>query len=442
MFEFTDVGRHRLESFLEDLGMLLGNRPRRASFAAYALGLLSEGERKSVEPIAARASGGTESVDAVHQRLLHFLTDSDWSDMKIRAAAAEYALAQMTRTEPVEAWIIDDTGFLKQGNHSVGVHRQYTGSAGKITNCQVGVSLVLATREDHLPVDFELYLPESWANDPVRRREARIPEDVTFKTKLELALSMVARATESGLPPGVVLADAAYGTSSEFRHELRRRGLHYSVGVDPQTTVYEVGTAVMPGGHATSVRELADALQAKGRLLEHTWRQGTGSELTASFAMQRVYPCREKAHPEREREAVWLLIEWRKGGTKPSNYFLSSLPEETSFEELVRITMQRWRTERAYQDMKGELGLDHYEGRRYRGWHHHISVVLACYAFAVAERHRFFPLRSKALGDTSTSDVRRRRPDARMLTAGERDRRAGASPSRSQGRPRSHLGET
>lgn len=415
MFEFTDVGRHRLESYLEDLGMLLGNRRRRGSFATYALGLLSEGERKSVEPIAARASGNAESVDAVHQRLLHFLTDSDWSDANIRVAAARYALAQMTRTEPVEAWIVDDTGFIKQGTHSVGVQRQYTGSAGKITNCQVGVSLVVATREDHLPVDFELYLPRSWTDDPIRRKEARIPESVTFKTKLELALNMIARATEEELPRGVVLADAAYGTSSEFRHELRRRGLHYSMGVEPQTTVYEVGSAVTPGGRGTSLRELAHAMRAKGKVIEHTWRQGTRSELSAGFTLQRVYPCREKAHPEPEREAVWLLVEWRKGDTEPSNYFFSSLPEETSFEDLVRITMQRWRTERAYQDMKGELGLDHFEGRRYRGWHHHISVVLACYAFAVAERHRFFPLYAKERGEDSGSAARRRRPGPRML---------------------------
>lgn len=353
-------------------------------------------------------------MDAVHQRLLHFLADSDWSDARIRVAAVEYALAQMTRTEPIEAWIFDDTGFLKQGTHSVGVQRQYTGSAGKITNCQVGVSLVLATRDDQLPADFELYLPRSWTDDPLRRKEARLPDNVVFKTKLELAMAMIDRALEAGLPRGVVLGDAAYGSSSEFRHGLRRRDLHYSMGVDPQTTVYEVGDVLTPGGQRTSVRELAGALKTKGLFREHSWRQGTRRELTASFALRRVYPCSERAHPEAEREGAWLLVEWRQGETEPSNYFLSSLPEETSFEELVRITMQRWRTERAYQDMKGELGLDHYEGRRFRGWHHHISVVLACYAFAVAERHRFFPLRSKDQREATETDARRRRPDFKL----------------------------
>ena len=162
MHTLTDAGEARLESFLEDVGAALNDKRRRASFAAYALGLLSESERKSVEPLAARAASDPKHVDAFHQRLLHFLTDSVWDDRVVRRLAARYALKFLTAEEPVEASVIDDTGFLKQGTHSVGVHRQYTGSAGKITNCQVGVSLSLVTRSDHLPVDFELYLPTSW----------------------------------------------------------------------------------------------------------------------------------------------------------------------------------------------------------------------------------------------------------------------------------------
>jgi SRSO17 transposase len=396
MFELTDVGRHRLEEFLEQIGRILGNSRRRASFATYALGLLAEGDRKSVEPIAARACGKPDQVDAAHQRLLHFLADSDWSDGEVRCAAAMYALAQLTRNESVETWIIDDTGFLKQGKHSVGVQRQYTGSAGKITNCQIGVSLTVATPSDHLPVDFELYLPKCWTDDPARRREARIPDEVVFKTKPELALAMIAGAREAGIPSGVVLGDSAYGSSSDFRLGIRRLDLQYSLAVDPKTTVYEVGQAVNGGGRSIGVRDLAHKLKAKGLFHRHSWRTGTKGELAASFAMRRVFPCREESREAAEREAVWLLIEWREGEDEPANYFFSSLPENTTLEELVRITMQRWRTERAYEDLKGELGLDHYEGRRFRGWHHHISVVLCCYAFAVAERHRFFPLSTRS----------------------------------------------
>ena len=183
MDKLTDVGRARLEDFVEQIGDVLGHSRRRASFATYALGLLGDGDRKSVEPIAARACGSVEGIDAAHQRLLHFLTDSEWSDQVVRLTAAQYALGIMTKKEPVESWIIDDTGFLKQGSHSVGVQRQYTGSAGKVTNCQVGASLSIATHTEHLPIDFELYLPECWTEDAARRKEARIPKDVVFKTK-------------------------------------------------------------------------------------------------------------------------------------------------------------------------------------------------------------------------------------------------------------------
>lgn len=395
MHTLTDAGEARLETFLEDLGDLLGDKRRKASFATYALGLLGEGDRKSVEPIAARAVGGAAHVDAAHQRLLHFLARSEWDDRAVRRFATRYALRFMTAEQPVEACIIDDTGFLKQGSHSVGVQRQYTGSAGKIANCQVGVSLSLATRSDHLPIDFELYLPTSWTDDPARRREARIPDDVVFKTKPELALEMLTRAHQDGLSLGVVLADAGYGSSSEFRLGIHRLGLPYSVGVSSTSKVFEVREVVNRGGQAIDLRKLATKLDAKGKFQRFTWRTGSRGELSARFAMRRVTPCAEQGHELDERSTVWLLIEWRDGEADPANYYFSSLPEDASLDSLVAITTQRWRTERAYQDLKGELGLDHYEGRKFRGWHHHISVVLCCYAFAVAERHRIFPLTTR-----------------------------------------------
>lgn len=395
MDHFTDVQHARLEDYLESIGGILGNSKRRASFATYALGLLADGERKSVEPIAARASAHPDKVDALHQRLLHFLTDSKWNDAAIRLAAARYAIKQMVSdSEPIEAWILDDTGFLKQGSHSVGVQRQYSGSAGKVANCQAGVSLSLATHSDHLPVDFELYLPTSWTEDIARRRGAHIPEDIVFKTKPQLALDMLARACDAGLPRGVVLADSGYGASADFRRELQRRGLHYSVGINPLTTVYELFEVVNRGGHAISVRDLARKLDKKGKFTVCTWRDGTRKPLSARFAARRVTPCGEIRLPPEERPPLWLIIEWRDGEAEPANYFLSNLPDDTPFEKLVSLTMQRWRTERVYEDLKGELGLDHYEGRSFPGWHHHISVALCCYAFVVAERHRVFPLKT------------------------------------------------
>ncbi len=392
----TDAGNARLDDFLELVGDILGHSRSRASFATYALGLLSEGERKSIEPIAARSVGTSTTVDAAHQRLLHFITDSTWDDHAVRLAAARYAIKAMTTEQPLESWIIDDTGFLKQGTHSVGVHRQYTGSAGKVTNCQIGVSLSVATRSAHLPIDFELYLPTSWTDDPARVLEARIPPEVTFKTKLELALGMLSRAVKDGIAPGVVLADSAYCASAEFRLALHRLGLRYSVGVNCLTSVYEVRDVVNRGGQAISLKALATKLDRKGKFERCAWRVGTsGDELSARFAMRRVTPVAEQGRELSERQPLWLLIEWRDGEPEPANYFFSSLPDDISLTELVRITMQRWRTERVYQDLKGELGLDHYEGRRFPGWHHHVSVVLCCFAFAVAERHRIFPLTSR-----------------------------------------------
>ena len=381
----------RMAAFMDGLGAILGNDSRKASFATYAQGLFSEGERKSVEPMAARSCPDPKRIDAEHQRLLHFVGVSDWGDAAVRRYAASFALDAMTSSEPVQSWILDDTGFLKQGKHSVGVQRQYTGSAGKIANCQVGVSLTVATESEHLPIDIELYLPRCWTDDDERRREARIPAAVTFKKKPDLALDMVRRALDDNVPRGVVLADAAYGTSTKFRDELQRLNLEYSVAVEGRTKVFEVFDVVTPGGAAVSLRKLATKLKAKGLFQRLTWREGTRRELSASFAIRRVVPCNQPVQAGEPTKPLWLIIEWRDGDSAPANYFLSNLPDDIAPMDLVRVTMQRWRTERAYEDLKGELGLDHFEGRRFRGWHHHISVVLCCYAFLVSERVRHFP---------------------------------------------------
>jgi len=217
MASFMDAAsEERLGEYFDRIGAILANKRRRESFATYAMGLLGDGERKSMEPMASRACADPGGADAAHQRLLHFATDSPWNDAEVRREAARYALEAMTEREPVECWITDDTGFIKQGTHSVGVQRQYTGSAGKITNCQLGVSLCIATRTEQLPIDFELYLPRSWADDPARRSEARIPEDVLFKTKPELALDLIRRAVANGIPKGVVLADTSCSATTTF----------------------------------------------------------------------------------------------------------------------------------------------------------------------------------------------------------------------------------
>ena len=391
------AAEQRLTDYFDRIGTVLGRPERRASFAVYALGVLGEGERKSLEPIAARACADPERADAEHQRLHHFALDSPWDDHAVRLEAARYALTAMTKREPVEAWIVDDTGFLKQGGHSVGVQRQYTGSAGKVTNCQVATSLTIATRTEQLPIDFALYLPTSWTDDALRRKEARIPWDREFATKPELGLELIRRALDDHIPPGIILGDEGYGASEDFREGVRRLGLHYAVGVDHKTVVKVYDKRGRRQDEKISLEKLAQRIEANGGFRRTTWRQGTKQTLSARFALRRVVWA-GKAGPGRkknvidEREAVWLLIEWRDGETAPANYFFCSLPaERMTRKKLVRIVMQRWRIERSYQDLKGELGLDHYEGRRFPGWHHHVSVVLACYAFVVAERSRAFP---------------------------------------------------
>lgn len=391
--EFTvdAAAQHRMKEYFDLIGNVLNNKKRRASFATYAFGLLAEGARKSVEPIAARACGDPDETDALHQRLLHFLVDSTWSDHAVRREASNYAIEALEKREHVKSWIIDDTGWLKQGRHSVGVQRQYTGSAGKIANCQLGVSLTIATPTEQLPIDFELYLPRRWAEDSARRKEARIPDSVVFKTKIELAREMVRRAVQSNVPRGTVLADCFYGDEPSFRNEVRSLGLDYAVGVKSDNRVWRADKWGYQRGKPLTVKQLASTMGRK-TFRRVTWREGIKGKLSARFAMRRVIPAyRKKGEDPSTREAVWLVIEWPDDEREPTNYYFATLPTDITKKRLVRIIKDRWRTERVYQDLKGELGLDHYEGRRFPGWHHHVSIVLCCYAFLIAERARCFP---------------------------------------------------
>lgn len=409
-----DPALQRIKVYFDQLGDLLGDEKRRASFATYAVGLLSEGERKSMEPIAARACPDEHLVDAAHQRLHHMITDSPWSDHTLRRHGSNYALDEMRKREPVRAWIVDDTGFLKQGKHSVGVQRQYTGSAGKVTNCQIGVSLGLATQSQQLPVDFELYLPESWANDPARREEAKIPDEIVFRTKPELALSMIRRAVDDDLPRGVVLGDTAYGNSCAFRTEIRGLGLDFALGVDPQTKVWRMDRLKRRKGEALSVRDLATQIGRKG-FRRVTWREGTRRRLFAHFAFRRVVPYHDDGFDPSERPDVWLVMEWEDGEKAPTNYYFATMPPRTTRKQLVRIIKLRWRTERMYEDMKGQLGLDHFEGRRFRGWHHHVTAVLCCYAFVCAEHARAFPPSAREEAQTRPKPRKTRAPLRRLV---------------------------
>jgi len=389
--ETSEIGAAaRLEEFFSCIGNHLGDKRRRESFAMYAFGILGDGERKSAEPMAARACGDPRETHNLHQKLLHFLAYSRWDDRAVRLEAARHAIDAVQRREPIVTWIVDDTGFLKQGKHSVGVQRQYTGSAGKITNCQIGVSLAVASGSEQIPVDFELYLPESWTESPSRRREAHIPEHVRFKTKTELALEMIERAKQNGIPGSLILADAAYGDSTDFRNAIRKLGFDFAVGVLPTLGVVRLDRNDRVNAKPESVAALLAALPTKA-FRKLVWRDGSKRELGSRFCFARVKTTHDDGLALTDREPLWLIAEWPDGERKPTKFTLTTLPRQMSKKQLVRLLKERWRTERMYEDLKGELGLDHFEGRSFPGWHHHVSVVMCCYAFVVAERVRAFP---------------------------------------------------
>jgi len=355
----------------------------------YAYGLLGPAERKTMEAIAAQACPDEARAGAAHQRLHHFVSNSDWNDSKVRCAASHYAVSEMTRHSGMENWIIDDTGALKQGKHSVGVQRQYTGSAGKITNCQIATSLTLATASSHVPVDFELYIPESWANDDKRRKKAGIPPEVKFLTKPQQALRMIRRAVEAELPRGTVLADEAYGDSTAFRLGVRFLGLPYGLAVSKTTKVHLVDKNGQVSDEAFAVSKLINRDKKKHPFRRCTWREGTGRPLSARFAFRKVVSASERRFGRSSAEHLWLITEWRDSESRPAHFYLVT-EHNLSRKEMVRKVKERWRTERVYQDFKNQLGFDHFEGRGFRGWHHHVTVGLVCFSFLVAEHARRF----------------------------------------------------
>ncbi len=297
---------------------------------------------------------------------------------------------------------MDDTGFPKKGQHSVGVARQYSGTLGKIGNCQVAVSLNYATAEGCFPVDFQLYLPQSWVEDPVRRTKAGVPGDVTFRPKWRLGLEMLDRAREWGLPIGVVVADAAYGVVTELRQALQERGYPYVVGISPELTVWPEALAPEEppyGGRGRRPRwnralpkplkvpEVAHALP-RDAWQEITWRPGTKGPMRGRFAALRVQPAPGYYHGKVTEPVCWLLIEWPAETAEPTKYWFSNLPETTGLQELVYWAKIRWWVEQNYQQLKDELGLDHFEGRSWQGWHHHVTLTMIAFDFLVLEGFR------------------------------------------------------
>jgi len=404
----------RLTSYLDRLAEAAGHADRAVPLKLYCTGLLLPGERKSIEPMAARLA--PDNVRRMHQSLHHVVADAAWSDEALLGCTRDYALAAMTKSGPVVAWIVDDTGLPKKGTHSVGVARQYCGQTGKQDNCQVAVSLSAATWNASLPIAYRLYLPEAWANDSQRRQQARIPQQVLFQTKLEIALDQIRQAKADGIAQGTVLADPAYGNDTGFRQAVAGLELSYVLGIQSTTTVWPPGIEPLSApkysgcgrpanrlrrdaDHApVSAKQLALSLPAKAWKTV-TWREGTRRPLRSRFAALRIRPAHRDHKLHQPREQEWLLIEWPGGEAEPRKYWLSNLAESIRLRDLVALAKQRWIIERDYEELKQELGLGHFEGRGWRGFHHHGTLSIAAYGFLVAERCRFSPsARSGHLG--------------------------------------------
>jgi len=388
--------RSKLEAFLADVVLAMGRKDRRHHAEEYIRGLLMDGERKSIEPMANRLPEG--DVQALQQ----FVNQSPWPSREVRASLARKVEGEFV---PEAYWLIDDVSFPKQGKHSVGVARQYCGALGKRANCQVAVTLDLGTEESSTPLNWALYLPKGWVEDPVRRKKAGIPEEITFKTKIVLALDLMDEVKEWGLQGRLVLADSAYGDAYDFRQGLRSRELDYVVQVsgelrawtqDPHPSeppLRRGGTTHRKRLYAKDLPptrtlcEIAKALPSQSWKLI-TWREGTKGALSSRFARVVVWMANGLVQGKTlEVPREELLIEWPEGDKNPWKYWLSSLsPRRTSFRGLVRKAKGRFRIEQDYEEMKGELGLDHFEGRSWQGWHHHVTLVTLAYAFLTLEK--------------------------------------------------------
>jgi SRSO17 transposase len=391
------------DSFIEGMG-----RPeRRQAMADYVTGLLLDGDRKSIEPMAGRLVDDVAGIQAMRQRLQQCVTVSPWSDEEMWRRLAIKVGAELPN---LEVWVADDTGFPKKGTHSVGVQRQYSGTLGRKDNCQVAVSLHVAGERGSSCIGMQLYLPESWTSDRARCRAVGVPDDVAFRKKWEISLAQIDAAMAWGLPRQVVLADAGYGDVTEYRDGLVARSLDYVVGINGVQVLWPPGAAPIPPpptrpagqrgttpsrwktGEQKPMTALALA-QSGGRQAcrRTTWREGSRGRQKSFFGSVRVRCAHHHLQGKPPGDEQWLLYEWPLDEKEPTKFWLATLPANTSVKDLVRLAKLRWRVERDYQEMKQEIGLDHFEGRGWRGFHHHATLCAVAHGFLALRRALFPP---------------------------------------------------
>jgi SRSO17 transposase len=395
------VVRERLEAFAGEVFVRAMNRPVQVrNGGLYLRGLIEDGARKSLEPLVSRLGG-----DAEYQSMQQFLADSPWDSGRVVQAVAERVAPEIG----VEAWVVDDTGFPKDGKDSPGVKRQYSGTFGKVANCQIGVSLHAVGTRGTVPLGWTLYLPEEWCADSGRRRKAKIPDAVAFKTKYELAVELVEHAWGWAVPRAPVLGDHDYGRRGGLRARLDQAGCEYVLAVGPTRKVFEHGTTFetrTKRGYVRKHPRPGRAPEPLGKLIARlgqgsaqtvSFRDGPdGEPVTSRFIFTRVHVARAESDEQRIRDPEtgaelppreeWLIAEWPAGAENPSGYWLSNLPADTTPERLARLARLRWKIELDYKQLKGELGLDHYEGRSWLGWYHHTALVSAAHGFLTLER--------------------------------------------------------
>ena len=391
-----------LGSYLAHFVEGFGRSERRDALRLYMTGLLLDGERKSVVPMAGRLVDAASEVEGMRQRLQQAVTIADWRDEEMLERLAVKLDAELPG---VEALVIDDTGFPKKGEHSVGVQRQYSGTLGRVDNCQVAVSLHLAGEQGSGMIAFRMFLPESWSGDAKRREKAGVPDAVSFATKGEIALAQLDWALAAGVRRHVVLADAGYGDSGEFRAGLAARNLRYVVAVNGEPVVWPPGskpevmkrTAGSPGRPRTrysdeahppvALKKLASTL----RFRRVSWREGSKGWQAGYFAAVRIRTAHRHKEGTPPGEEQWLLCQRTDDEKTPYKFWLSNLPLSTSVSSLIRYAKLRWRIERDYQELKQELGLDHFEGRTWRGFHHHATLCAVAHGFLALRRALFPP---------------------------------------------------
>jgi SRSO17 transposase len=380
----------RLTRWLDQFKDCFGHRAQHVSLRQYIDGLLGDSVRKSMSAMLARISEPTS-----YQAFQHFITHAPWE--------AELVWKRLRAVTPARTGILilDETSFPKSGPHSVGVARQYCGALGKVANCQVAVTAALWASQRVWPMGVALYLPQAWTSDPARRARTQIPAGVGFQEKWRLALTLLRRTRAAGITLTAVVADAEYGDNRILRRTLHRLQLPYALGISPTLTVFR-GTPTLrvdptqarprnrrggwPDRDAIGVRVLSDALPARA-WRRVTWRNGTNPPWEADFAALRVTPATDWRQ-RRLAPEIWLLCERGLGPTGRRRHYLIALPPTTALAQLVRLAHQRWAIEQHYQDLKTELGLDHFEGRSYPGWQHHMAISAVAYAFLQAERMR------------------------------------------------------